>query len=103
MRLGIFRIERDCPVQQENGFFGGDRRLQAQGPRAYTEIISLRVARSVARRRCGQAAHQSLDNLAGHLVLNSEDILEAPIESFSPQMVTSDRVDQLCVDPYLRC
>ncbi|MND77852.1 hypothetical protein D3C80_695530 [compost metagenome] len=79
------------------------RRIIDQLARPHAEIVSLDTPRPVARRRCAQPAEQRLDDLAGDLVLDGEDILQVAIEAFRPQMLATCRVDQLGVDAHPPC
>ena len=54
---------------------------------------------------CAAAARRSRPSsastiLAGHLVLNGKDVLQAAVEAFRPQMIAAHRVDQLGVDAH---
>ena len=48
----------------------------------------------------GQIERERADNLLRHVVLNSEDIGQVPIETLGPQMPARSRVDELRGDPH---
>ncbi|MNM99811.1 hypothetical protein D3C81_1123810 [compost metagenome] len=98
--LGVLRIERDRAREHQMRFLRRLRRIIHQPARSHAEVVSLGIPRSLARRRFAQAAEQRLHDLAGDLVLHGEDIVQAAIEAFRPQMIAAYCVDQLGVDAH---
>ena len=105
MGLRVVRVERDRAAEHGRRLVpGADRGLAGELAPAQVELVGLEVARRVALAapfgRAGEGALERLRDLARDLVLDREDVLEAPLPGLRPQVVAVAGTDQLRGHPH---